>query len=211
MIIIKKYSNRRLYDTSRSQYITLEELAGHIRQGEDVQVLDAKSGDDLTQPVLAQIIVESRGAAKLLPSSMLMQLIRMEDDALSDFFSYYMAWALSFYLKARQSTRQRMGALGAFAPPSPFGSSASPNEAFGQWFQAMTSWSPMNQQPQGMGWPGMPGQPQAPPMNHPEPPPEQPEPAPAQAAAPSDDVAQMRAELDEIKALLRQAVSGGKG
>ncbi len=203
MIIIKKYSNRRLYDTSRSQYITLEELAEHIRLGEDVQVQDAKSGEDLTQSVLAQIIVESRGAAKLLPASMLMQLIRMEDDALAEFFSYYMGWALSFYLKARENTRKRIGAFGAFAPPSPFGNSTSPNEAFGQWFQAMTSWSPMNQNASPMGWPGQPS-PQATPPPTAEPPAEEPAEEPG-----SDEVAQMRQELDEIKALLRQAVSSG--
>lgn len=62
MITIKKYSNRRLYDTSESRYVTLEELADKIRRGSDVRVIDAKTEEDLTQAILAQIIIESRGA-----------------------------------------------------------------------------------------------------------------------------------------------------
>jgi len=82
-VIVKKYSNRRLYDTEGSSYVTLEELADKIRQGADVRVLDAKTGEDLTQATLTQIILESRGAARLLPIPLLLQLIRMGDDALA--------------------------------------------------------------------------------------------------------------------------------
>lgn len=114
-ITVKKYSNRRLYDTSDSRYITLEELAEKIRGGREVQVIDAKSGDDLTQATLAQIILESRRAARLLPVPLLMQLIRMGDDALSEFFSGYMSWALDIYLQARQGAK-------AFVPFNPFAS-----------------------------------------------------------------------------------------
>ncbi|TMA14751.1 MAG: polyhydroxyalkanoate synthesis repressor PhaR, partial [Deltaproteobacteria bacterium] len=85
MTLIKKYGNRRLYDTGHSRYITLEELADIIRGGEDVRVVDAKSGEDLTTGTLAQIIIEGRGAARLLPVPLLVQLIRMGDDALAEF------------------------------------------------------------------------------------------------------------------------------
>lgn len=112
-VVIKKYSNRRLYDTSDSRYITLDELAQKIRAGHDVRVVDAKSGSDLTQATLAQIILESRRAARLLPVPLLMQLIRMGDDALSEFFSSYMSWALDLYLQARQGAE-------AMAPFNPF-------------------------------------------------------------------------------------------
>ena len=112
-VTIKKYSNRRLYDTGDSRYITLEELAQKIRGGHDVRVIDAKSGNDLTQATLAQIILESRRAARLLPVPLLMQLIRMGDDALSEFFSSYMSWALDIYLQARQGAQ-------AIAPFNPF-------------------------------------------------------------------------------------------
>ena len=65
MTVVKKYSNRRLYDTGDSRYITLEELAEKVRAGAEVRVIDAKTDEDLTQSTLAQIILESRGAARL--------------------------------------------------------------------------------------------------------------------------------------------------
>ena len=105
MVTIKKYSNRRLYDTSESQYVTLEELAAKIRSGVDVKVVDAKTDEDLTQAILTQIIMESRGASRLLPSRMLMQLIRMEDDALAEFFGQYMSYALEFYQRVKLGAR----------------------------------------------------------------------------------------------------------
>lgn len=101
MIVVKKYSNRRLYDTDESRYITLEELTDKIRHGADVQVIDAKTNDDLTQATLTQIILESP-AAKFLPRELLARLIRMPDDALSEFFGRYVASALELYLMARQ-------------------------------------------------------------------------------------------------------------
>lgn len=105
MLVVKKYSNRRLYDTETSGYITLEELADKIRRGADVQVLDAKSGDDLTQGTLAQIILDSRRAARLLPVELLTQLIRMGDESLAEFLGKYMSWALEMYLAARRGAQ----------------------------------------------------------------------------------------------------------
>src|SRR5437016_11516826 len=84
-VLVKKYGNRRLYDTDQSKYITLEELAETVRQGKDVRVVDAKTGEDLTTATLAQIIIEWRGAARLLPQALLVQLIRMGDDSLAEF------------------------------------------------------------------------------------------------------------------------------
>ena len=76
-VIIKKYANRRLYHTTKSAYVTLDDLSQMIRAGIDFEVVDAKSGDDLTRQVLTQIIVEeeSRGGQSLLPTSFLRQLI----------------------------------------------------------------------------------------------------------------------------------------
>jgi len=104
-LVVKKYGNRRLYDTGDSRYITLEELADKIRKGSDVQVLDAKTGADLTQPTLTQIITESRGAARLLPVPLLLQLIRMREDALAEFMGRWMTWALAVYNQTRQGAR----------------------------------------------------------------------------------------------------------
>ncbi len=103
-MIIKKYSNRRLYDTEASRYITLEELAERIRAGWDVQVLDAQNGEDLTQATLAQIILEGRGVSQLFSVPVLNQLIRMQDDALAEFFGRYVSWALEVFGRARQAS-----------------------------------------------------------------------------------------------------------
>src|SRR5579883_562938 len=105
MVTVKKYGNRRLYDTGESRYVTIEELADKIRKGADVQVVDAKSGQDLTQATLTQIIVESRRAARLLPVPLLVQLIRMGDDALADFLGRWMSWALAAYQQAKRGAR----------------------------------------------------------------------------------------------------------
>jgi polyhydroxyalkanoate synthesis repressor PhaR len=106
-MIVKKYSNRRLYDTDESRYITLDELTEKIKKGTDVQVIDAKSGEDLTQATLTQVILESK-AAKLLPTHFLARLIRMQDDALAEFFGKYMSAALELYLQARQGAQAAM-------------------------------------------------------------------------------------------------------
>ena len=104
MVIVKKYSNRRLYDTELSRYVTLEELAERIRDGADVRVVDAKRNTDLTQSVLAQIILESRGASKLLPTSFLVQLIRMGDEDIAFFMGRYLSWALEMYQQAKRAS-----------------------------------------------------------------------------------------------------------
>jgi len=102
MVTVKKYGNRRLYDTTQSRYVTIEELAETVRAGEEIRVVDAKTGDDLTQATLAQMILESRGASKLLPVPFLVQLVRMGDDALAEFFGRWLVAALEGYLQAKQ-------------------------------------------------------------------------------------------------------------
>jgi polyhydroxyalkanoate synthesis repressor PhaR len=120
---VKKYGNRRLYDTEASRYVTLEEIAERVRLGEDLRVVDAKSGQDLTQVTLAQIILESRGAARLLPIPLLKQLVRMRDDALAEFFGRWVTWALEVYLRLRQGARAMMpwNPLADFAGPGLIG------------------------------------------------------------------------------------------
>lgn len=113
MLTVKKYANRRLYDSGTSRYVTLDELTARIRDGEDVMVIDAGSGEDITRATLAQIVVENRGAARLLPVPLLTQLIRMGDDALAEFFGQYMSWFFELYLQTKH------GAL-ASAPFNPF-------------------------------------------------------------------------------------------
>lgn len=112
-VLIKKYSNRRLYDTSESKYITLEELTAIIRSGRDVRIVDAKTNEDLTQITLAQMFLESGRAARLLPQPLLIQLVRMSDDSLAEFFGRYMTWALEIYNQAKTGAA-------ALAPYNPF-------------------------------------------------------------------------------------------
>jgi polyhydroxyalkanoate synthesis repressor PhaR len=110
--LVKKYGNRRLYDTSESRYITMEELADRVRMGADVRVVDAQNNEDLTQATLTQIIIEGRGAARFFSVPLLTQLIRMGDDALADFLGRYLTAALELYLQARSGAQ-------AIAPYNP--------------------------------------------------------------------------------------------
>ncbi len=104
-IVIKKYGNRRLYDTDQSRYLTLEELSHRIRAGNNVRVTDAKTGADLTQAVLSQIILEQPRTARLLPIPLLTQLIRLDDDAFAEFASIYLSAALDLYQQAKRNVR----------------------------------------------------------------------------------------------------------
>ncbi|MBA2542775.1 MAG: hypothetical protein H0V17_24230 [Deltaproteobacteria bacterium] len=104
-ILIKKYGNRRLYDTGDSRYITLDELATKIRMGADVRVVDAQTNDDLTQQTLAQLVLETGNAAKFLPVQLLTQMIRLSDDALAEFFSRYVTGALDLYMQAKRGVQ----------------------------------------------------------------------------------------------------------
>jgi polyhydroxyalkanoate synthesis repressor PhaR len=166
-MIVKKYANRRLYDMESSRYVTLEELAERVRAGADVRVLDAKTNEDLTQPTLAQIILESRGASRLLPTGLLVQLIRMNDEALGEFLGRYLSWALDMYMSARQGAQ-------ALAPYNPLAMAP---------FNATTAIARL------LG--GVAGWRDGPPPPAPTPPPEAP---PA-----SNDVAELRPELDQLK------------
>lgn len=100
-LTVKKYPNRRLYDTEDSRYITMEELVQRIRTGRDVRVIDAKTDEDLTQATLVQLLVETK-RAYLLPVPLLMQIVRMGDDAIAEFFGRYMTWALEMYFQMKQ-------------------------------------------------------------------------------------------------------------
>lgn len=119
-MIIKKYANRRLYDTRASRYITLDDLTALIRAGNDVRVVDAKSGADLTQATLTQIIIEGQGADRLLPVPLLLQLIRLGEDALAEFLGRHLSFALEMYLRARQQLQvpNPFAWMGMMAPPS---------------------------------------------------------------------------------------------
>ncbi len=104
-MLVKKYTNRRLYDTEQSRYITQNELAEIIRGGRDVRVVDAKTDQDLTQETLVQMVLEGP-SGHLLPVPLLFQLVRMGDDALADFFGRWMTWSLEMYFAMRNRAEQ---------------------------------------------------------------------------------------------------------
>jgi polyhydroxyalkanoate synthesis repressor PhaR len=114
VVIIKKYANRRLYDTESSAYITLERLAQMVRQKKQFKVVDAKSGEDITRSVLAQIIMEeeSRGAT-MLPVNFLRQLISMYGDSMQSVVPHYLEASLDALQRNQSQFREAMA--GAFA------------------------------------------------------------------------------------------------
>lgn len=99
--VVKKYSDRRLYDTANRRYVNLEDIARIVREGDDVEVVDAATGKDLTRFVLTQIIMEdSREGESGLPLKLLRQLVIASDRATHDFLSWYLETALELYKKA---------------------------------------------------------------------------------------------------------------
>lgn len=197
MVTIKKYSNRRLYDTSSSGYITLEELAEKIRSGVDVRVVHAKTEEDITQEVLAQIILESRGAARLLPVPLLVRLIRMGEDRLAEFFGQFMSWSLELYLQFKERAE-------TMTPYNPFGGNTgkmfSGPEAFFRMFLSQSPWGgsqPWNSN----GGASIASSAEPPPIDEEEP--REPPPESTEEVSEEQDVESLRDEIDELKEIVR--------
>lgn len=114
LIVIKKYANRRLYDTSTSAYVTLEHLSELVRDGKEFQVLDAKSGEDLTRTVLAQIIFEQENRKEgVLPVSFLRQLIQFYGDSFQSMLPAYLEVSMKGFAQQQEKWREYMhSALG---------------------------------------------------------------------------------------------------
>ena len=117
--LIKKYANRRLYDTKRSVYVTLEDLTELIRRGEEVQVVEDATGDDVTKRVMTQMILQEEEShhLNLLPVNFLKKLIQYQDEHMRDYFQKYMAMSLDMYMQSQRAMEQRMqGFAGMEAP-----------------------------------------------------------------------------------------------
>jgi polyhydroxyalkanoate synthesis repressor PhaR len=115
-ITIKKYANRRLYNTGTSTYVTLEDLATMVKAGEDFVVYDAKSGDDITRSVLAQIIFEqeNKEGQSLLPITFLRQLIRFYGDSMQMLVPRYLEQSMQSFTGQQDKFREQMAqAFGA--------------------------------------------------------------------------------------------------
>jgi polyhydroxyalkanoate synthesis repressor PhaR len=109
-VTIKKYANRRLYDTESSTYITLDRLAHMVREGREFEVLDAKTGDDITRQVLTQIIVdeEARGAT-MLPINFLKQLIGLYGNSMQNFVPSYLEAAMDAFQRNQSAVKDAFG------------------------------------------------------------------------------------------------------
>jgi polyhydroxyalkanoate synthesis repressor PhaR len=170
-VIVKKYANRRLYNTETSSYITLEHLAAMTREGRDFKVVDAKSDEDITHSVLTQIIMdeEARGT-QMLPVNFLRQLISLYGDSLQAVVPGYLEASMDSFRRNQEGFKSTIE--GAFAH-SPFAEIAKRNLAM---FEAATqAFKP--------GTPGTPGA--AGPA--------------AEAASKDDEIAALKAELSRLQ------------
>jgi len=132
---LKKYANRRLYDTETSTFMSLSQVAELVKQGREIEVVDAKTGEDVTNFILSQLVLEEiKNKSLLLPLSLLYMLIRYGDSVLSDFFDNYLEQTLKNYLAYKSSmdeqfrrwlelgqnfssyTEKAMGSLNPFNP-----------------------------------------------------------------------------------------------
>jgi polyhydroxyalkanoate synthesis repressor PhaR len=108
-VLIRKYSDRRLYDTGASRYVKLEDIAKMVRDGIDVRVVDGRSGKDITHLIFTQIIVEDAREREIaLPLQLLTQLVRASDKATHDFLTWYLNSTLDLYKKAQETVHTRL-------------------------------------------------------------------------------------------------------
>ena len=142
-VVVKKYANRRLYNTETSSYITLENLAEMIRGGRDFVVYDAKSGEDITRGVLTQIIVEeeSKGSA-MLPTGFLRQLIGFYGGSLQGVVPRYLEHSMSSFARQQQQVRQMMERT--FSPFLPTGMEEMNRQNMALFERAVSLWNPFH-------------------------------------------------------------------
>jgi len=196
-VTIKKYANRRLYNTGTSSYVTLEDLAVMVKAGQDFTVEDAKTGEDITRSVLAQIIFEQEnkeGGQNLLPINFLRQLIRFYGDTMERMVPSYLQVSLDTLTRDQDRFRKQFAT--AFTPHGAFEAyQEQARKNLAMFEQAMTMFTPFNAarpgQPQKKPEASGPGQAEAPPQ-----------PEAAAAASASSDRTAGSGELAELKAQL---------
>jgi polyhydroxyalkanoate synthesis repressor PhaR len=140
--VVKKYANRRLYNTATSSYVTLDDLSKMVRAGDEFVVYDAKTGEDLTRSILTQIILEEDSKGRnLLPINFLRQLIGYYDDSLRAFLPRYLELSMeNFAANQEQIRRYIEGTFGQFFPLNQFEDMARQNMALLQ--RAATMFTP---------------------------------------------------------------------
>ena len=193
-VVIKKYANRRLYNTATSAYVTLDHLSQMVKDKTDFVVYDAKTGDDITRPVLTQIIFEeeSKGGQTLLPIPFLRQLISFYGDSLQGVVPQYLEMSMTQFARNQEQMRSYLQNAFGFNPFQQFESMGKQNMAMFE--QAMRMFNPFQRQPGAPGMPmPMPGSPAAGGAE---------QPAPAQdAAAPVGEgrIDDLKRKLDELQ------------
>jgi polyhydroxyalkanoate synthesis repressor PhaR len=145
---IKKYANRRLYNTGTSTYVTLEDLASMVKDGEDFLVYDAKSGDDITRSVLAQIIFEQENKAgqNLLPTTFLRQLIRFYGDSMQMIVPKYLEQSIDTLTREQEKFRKQFANTLSGTPFAPLEEQVRRNmELFQQTFSMFKPFAPTSE------------------------------------------------------------------
>lgn len=202
-VVIKKYANRRLYNTATSAYVTLEHLSQMVKDKTDFVVYDAKTGDEITRSVLTQIIFEeeSKGGQTLLPIPFLRQLISFYGDSLQGVVPQYLEMSMSQFARNQEQMRSYMQNAFGFNPFQQFETMGKQNMAMFE--NAMRVFNPFR--PGQPGQPGQPNQPgQASPMANGQEAPKPEAPSAAPAAAPKEEVVidDLKRKLDELQSQL---------
>jgi polyhydroxyalkanoate synthesis repressor PhaR len=201
-VVIKKYANRRLYNTETSSYVTLDDLAQMVRSDKEFVVYDAKSGDDLTHSVLTQIIVEQEsrsGGQALLPIPFLRQLIRFYDDSLARMVPSYLQMSLETLTREQERFRSQMQSAWGGNAFEAYQEHTRRNLALFE--QAMRLWTPFGSN---VGMPAS-GNTETPAAPGPQPPPSRPTPVSAPSpVATQDDLADMKAQLSAMQARIEK-------
>jgi polyhydroxyalkanoate synthesis repressor PhaR len=202
-VVIKKYANRRLYNTETSSYVTLEDLAQMVRLDREFVVCDAKTGDDLTHQVLTQIIVEQEsrsGGQTLLPVPFLRQLIRFYDDSMARLVPGYLQMSLETL--SREQERFRSQFTNAWGPSAFEAYQEQARRNLQLFEQAMKMWTPFSAMTPG----GQPGAPMEAGVAAPE--------TPAPVAEPprdktmTTDIEEMKSQLAAMQAKIERLSSG---
>lgn len=119
-VLIKRYGNRRLYNTETKSYVNYQELVKLIREGNDIQVIDSKTKADVTKSVLMQVIIEEEKNEKnLLPLPFLFQVLRSQEESIQDFFRNYLAGSFQAYLNTKEEFDRRFRSWLEMSPTSP--------------------------------------------------------------------------------------------
>lgn len=198
-VVIKKYANRRLYNTASSAYVTLEHLADMVRKGVDFVVYDAKTNDDITRAVLAQIIFDEESRSEsLLPIQFLRQLIGFYGNSMQAFLPSYLEMSLASFAEQQERLRQQLSGMGQPAGLAAYEDQVKKNMVL--FSQAMQMFSPFAY--------GRPDAASAEPAAAPAPA-GSPEPAsPPAGAAPDDAIADLKRRMEEMAAQIDRLASG---